>query len=168
MGYWYRPYRYRYLYRLIWISVISVSAKYRLKYMDIGKNIGIYRPKASYRLNIGQHENIGIGIGGRYVGANISVSVSEKISALRIYLYRYRPDPYRSNPTVAPWCEASTTLCTKNSQNWFWSVCAVLGRCCQNVVNTINVFFFLYECMLNRFLLSQREERHCFIFCIME
>jgi hypothetical protein len=101
MGYRYRPYRYRYLYRLIWISVISVSAKYRLKYMDIGQYIGIYRPKASYRPNIGQNENIGIGIGDRYVGANISVSVSAKISAGRIYLYRYRYrlDPYRSNPT---------------------------------------------------------------------
>jgi hypothetical protein len=31
--------------------------------MDIGKNIGIYRPKATYSLNIGQNENIGIGIG---------------------------------------------------------------------------------------------------------
>jgi hypothetical protein len=49
----------------------------------------------SYRPNIGQNENIGIGIGGRYVGANISVSA--KVSAVRIYLYRYRLDPYRSN-----------------------------------------------------------------------
>jgi hypothetical protein len=60
--------------------------------MIIGRNIGIYRQKASYRLNIGQDENIGIGDG--YVGANISVSA--KISAGRIY--RYRLDPYRSNP----------------------------------------------------------------------
>jgi hypothetical protein len=36
--------------------------------MDIGQNITIYRPKASYRLNFGQNENIGIGIGDRYVG----------------------------------------------------------------------------------------------------
>jgi hypothetical protein len=97
MGYWYRPYQYRYLYRLIWISVILVSAKYWLKYVDIGQKIGIYRPKASYRLNIGQNENIGIG--DRYVGANLSVSA--KISAGRMYLYwyRYRLDPYWSNPT---------------------------------------------------------------------
>ena len=63
--------------------------------MDIGQNI-------SYRSNIGQNENIGIGIGGRYVGANISVSVSAKISAGRIYLYRYwyLLGPYRSNPTM--------------------------------------------------------------------
>ena len=90
-GYQYRPYRYWHWYRLLWISVISVLAKYRLKYKDIGQNI-------RYRSNVGQ--NINIGIGGRYVGANISVLVSAKISALRIYLYRYRyrPDPYRSNP----------------------------------------------------------------------
>ena len=49
-GYRYRPYRYLYLYRLLWISVISVSAKYRLKYMYIGHNIGIYRPK--YKLSV--------------------------------------------------------------------------------------------------------------------
>ena len=52
--------------------------------MDIGQNIGIYRSKASYRLNIGQNENIGIGIGDRYVGANISVSV--KIYRLGEYI----------------------------------------------------------------------------------
>jgi hypothetical protein len=65
--------------------------------MDIGQNIGIYRPKASYWLNIGQNENIGIGIGDRYVGADILVSA--KISAGRIYRYLYRLDPYRSNPS---------------------------------------------------------------------
>ena len=32
----------------------------------------------SYQSNIGQNENIGIGIVGRYVGANISVSVLAK------------------------------------------------------------------------------------------
>jgi hypothetical protein len=64
--------------------------------MDIGQIIGIYRPKASYRPNIGPNENIGIGIGDRYVNANISVSA--KILAGRIYLYRHRLDPYRSNP----------------------------------------------------------------------
>jgi hypothetical protein len=47
--------------------------------MDIGQN-------TSYRSNIGQKENIGIGIGGRYVGANIYVSVSAKISAGKIYM----------------------------------------------------------------------------------
>ena len=61
--------------------------------MDIGQYIGqnsIYRP----------NENIGIGIGGRYVGANISVSVSANISARNIYRYwyRYRLDPYQSIP----------------------------------------------------------------------
>ena len=54
----------------------------------------------NYKLNLSptqcQHENIGIG--GRYVGANISLSV--KISAVRIYLYWYRPGPYRSNPSA--------------------------------------------------------------------
>ena len=52
-GYRYQPYWNRHLYWLLWISVISVSAKYRLKYMDIGQNITIYRPKyqlsAKYR-----------------------------------------------------------------------------------------------------------------------
>ena len=66
--------------------------------MDIGQNIGIYRPKyqlsAKYRPNIGQNENTGIDIDDQYVGANISVSA--KISAGRIY--RYQLDPYRSNP----------------------------------------------------------------------
>jgi hypothetical protein len=87
-GYRYRPYRYW----LLWISVILVSAKYRLKYMDIGQNIG---QNTSYQPNIGQNENIGIG--GRYVSAN--KSVSERISAGRIYLYRYRYrlDSYQSN-----------------------------------------------------------------------
>ena len=81
----YRLYRYRpNIGKNTWISV-KISAY-------IGQN-------TRYRSNIGQNENIGIGIGGRYVGANISVSVSAKISAGRIYLYRYRLDPYRSNPT---------------------------------------------------------------------
>ena len=38
----------------------------------------------SYRLNIGQNENICIGIIGRYVGANISVSA--KLLAWKIYI----------------------------------------------------------------------------------
>jgi hypothetical protein len=63
--------------------------------MGISQNIGIYRPKVSNWLDIGQNENIGIGICDRYVGANISVSTN--ILAMRIYLYRYRLDPYRSN-----------------------------------------------------------------------
>ena len=74
-GYRYRPYRYRYLYQLLWISVISVSVKYRLKHMDIGQNKAYIGQNTSYRPNIGQNENIGIGIGGRYVCANISVAV---------------------------------------------------------------------------------------------
>ena len=49
----------------------------------IGQNI-------SYRLNIGQNENIGC----RYVGTNISVLAN--ISAGRIY--QYWRDPYQSNP----------------------------------------------------------------------
>ena len=51
---------------------------------------------------IGQNENIGIFIDGRYVGVYKSVSVSAKISAGRIYLYRYwyLLGPYRSNPTM--------------------------------------------------------------------
>ena len=119
MGYRYRPYLYRYLYRLIWISVISVSAKYRLKYMDIGQNIGIYRPKASYRLNIGQNDNIGIGIGDRYVGSNISVSA--KISAGIIYRYLYRLNPYQSNP------RPSGTRSPRHSSPWALG-CQALGR----------------------------------------
>ena len=43
--YRYRPYRYQPLYWLLCISVISVSAKYRLKYMDICQNIGKYWPE---------------------------------------------------------------------------------------------------------------------------
>ena len=52
-AYQYRPYRYPHLYRLLWIPVISAY---------IGQN-------TSFQLNIVQNENIGIG--GRYVGANI-------------------------------------------------------------------------------------------------
>jgi hypothetical protein len=63
-----------------------VSAKYQLKILDIGQNIGLYRPfdrlSAKYRLR----ENIGIGIGGQYLCPNISVSVSAKISARNIYI----------------------------------------------------------------------------------
>ena len=47
---------------------------------------------------------------GRYVCANIYVSLSAKISAGRIYLYRYWPDTYRSNPT---------TNTQSVVQNWF-------------------------------------------------
>jgi hypothetical protein len=84
------------------ISVsVSVSATLDICYIGIGqvsvKILG-YRPKYRQISDkipvIGQDENISIGIGGRYVGANISVSA--KISAGRIY--RYRLDPYRSNP----------------------------------------------------------------------
>jgi hypothetical protein len=46
---------------------------------------------------VSQNENIGIGIGGRYVVANILVLA--KISAGMIYQYRYWLDPYRSNPS---------------------------------------------------------------------
>ena len=67
--------------------------------MDIGQNKAYIGQNTSYRPNIGQNENIGIGIGGRYVCANISVAVSAKILAGRIYLYRYRLDPYRFNPS---------------------------------------------------------------------
>jgi hypothetical protein len=67
---------------------ISVSAKYRLKSLDIGQNTGIYQP------NISLGKNIGIGIGGRYVYPNISVSA--KILARTIY--QYWLDPYRSIP----------------------------------------------------------------------
>jgi hypothetical protein len=109
-------YRYRHRYRYIciskwdigigricigiWISVISVSAKYQLKYMDIGQNISLDRQKAGYQLNISQNENIDIGIGDQYLGVNISVSA--KILDVRIYLYRnrFRLDPYRSNPST--------------------------------------------------------------------
>jgi hypothetical protein len=54
-------------YWLLWLSVISVSANYQLN-----KNTWI----SAKIPGIGQHENIGISC--RYVGANISVQVSEK------------------------------------------------------------------------------------------
>jgi hypothetical protein len=87
-----------------WISVL-VLATLDVGYIGIGqisaKILAYIGQNTMYRPNISQHDNIGIGIGGRYVGANISVtvSVSAKISDGNIYRYWYRLDPYRSNPT---------------------------------------------------------------------
>jgi hypothetical protein len=81
--------------------------------MNIGQNIGIHRQNNSYQLNIGQNENICIGIGCRYVGANISVFA--KILAGRIYWYRLDPYRYRSNPKAFP------VLLTFNF-NWYIAV----------------------------------------------
>jgi hypothetical protein len=67
-------YLYLYLYQPLWISVISVLAKYWLKYMDIG----IYRP------NFGKNQNIGIGR--QHLVANISVLA--KISAYPISIVK--------------------------------------------------------------------------------
>ena len=72
----------------------SVSATLDIGIGQISAKIRGYRPNylsayisqnASYRVNIGQNENIGIGVGGRYVGSNISVSA--KISAPDPTLY---------------------------------------------------------------------------------
>jgi hypothetical protein len=71
-------YRYRYRYigmangiSLSAISVsVSVSVNLDIGYIGIGQilaKIHGYRPKASYWLNIGHNENIGIGIGDRYM-----------------------------------------------------------------------------------------------------
>jgi hypothetical protein len=49
-------------------------------------------------MDIGQQENIGVG--GQYVGVNISILVSAKILDGKIN--RYRLDPYRSNPKTSP------------------------------------------------------------------
>jgi hypothetical protein len=70
----------------------SLSANIDIGYIGIGRisvKIHGYRPKyrhISAKIQvIGQNVYISIGISGRYVGANISVSA--KISAVRIYLY---------------------------------------------------------------------------------
>jgi hypothetical protein len=87
-----------------YISIGQISDKihgYRPKYRHISAKmkISVLVLVANmllliYPLNIGQNENIVIGIGGRYVGSNLSVSA--KILAGKIY--RYRLEPYRSNP----------------------------------------------------------------------
>ena len=63
-----------------------------------------------YRPNIGLAKNTGIG--GWYVYPNILVSVSAIILARKIY--RYRLDPYRSNP-IWPWGWATIPA-------WVWRV----------------------------------------------
>jgi hypothetical protein len=66
--------------------------------LNIGHNIGKYwylgMISAKYKLkkDIGIGKNIGIGLA--------KISVSAKISTLRKYWYRYRLNPYRSNPIV--------------------------------------------------------------------
>jgi hypothetical protein len=70
-----------------WISAILVSAKYRLKNLDIGQNIGKYRylgkisTKYWLRKHIGVSKNISIGLA--------KISVLAKISPWR--KYRYQP-----------------------------------------------------------------------------
>jgi hypothetical protein len=80
--------------------------------MNIDQNIGIYRPKPRYRLNIGQNENIGIGICDRYVGANI--------------WYRYR-QKYRLGKYIGiGWTNIGPTLVAGSLERIGWNC---LGGC---------------------------------------
>ena len=90
--------------KLVSANWISVSAALDIGYQpNIGRNTWIsvkmlayIGQNTSFRPNIGQNENIGIG--GGYVGANISVSA--KMLAGRIYRYWYRLAPYLSDPSL--------------------------------------------------------------------
>ena len=98
------------------ISGISVSAKYRLKSLDIGQNIGIFN---DYLPNIDLGKSIGIG--GGYVYPNISVSVLAIISAMNIY--RYRLDLYWSNPTVLiPFLQMRIEEKNPKNQKWLLKI----------------------------------------------
>ena len=75
-----------YLYRLLLISVISVSAKYWLEYMDMGHNMGQISTKMKISVSVTDMLVL-IGIGKNIAWDNISVLVL--VSA----------DPYLSNPS---------------------------------------------------------------------
>jgi hypothetical protein len=63
----------------IGIGICTDYLGYRPKYMDIRQILPNIGQNTNYRLNIGQHENIGIRISGLYFGANVLVLVSAKI-----------------------------------------------------------------------------------------
>jgi hypothetical protein len=79
--------------------VNSVSAKYRLKYMDIGRNIGQH---TRYRPNISQ------------ISAKMKISVSVLVADMLLEMYRYL-QKYRLGTYIGiGWTHIGPTLIQSN------------------------------------------------------